>query len=344
MSILSQLRIGAEILYRVGPHVRSSHEFQWLLKSREHFDVILVESIYCQELIGLGHHFNAPVISISSMMNSPEMIFSSAMPTLASFMRSVFGCYSDQMSFMQRLHNQMTFILMNIARPVLNVKAKLQSSYELMFVNSDNSLEELTKNVSMILTNSHPSQTASIPLLPNIIEIGGLPIRPETVQALPNDLQLYLDGAESGAIYFALGTIVNLSLIKSIDSILDLFGELSDIKFLVQANENFSKKYTNVPANVLIRTWLPQKAILKHPNMKCFISHAGHNSIQESIYYGKPLIVFPFVFDQLINAQWATEKGFAIHIPHNEITQSALRSAITNILHNSRFVKLNFRL
>lgn len=341
MSILSELRLGTEILYKLGRYVRNSQELQWLLKSSQHFDVILVESIYSRELIGLGQHFNAPVISISSMMCTPEMTGSSAMPTLPSFVRTVLGRYSDNMGFMQRLHNLMIYTLMNVGPQLMNVNANIQKSYEIMFQNTDHSLDEVTRNVSLILLNSYPSFTASIPLLPNMIECGGLAIRPETVQALPTDLQVYLDGAESGAIYFALGTIVNVSLIKAIDSILDLFKELSHIRFIISVNDEFLKKYTNIPANVLIRTWLPQKAILKHPNIRCFMSHAGLNSMQESIYYGKPLIIFPFLFDQFINAEWAVEKGFGIHIPHHEVTQSALRTAITNILNNSRFVKLN---
>ena len=39
----------------------------------------------------------------------------------------------------------------------------------------------------------------------------------------------------------------------------------------------------NLPANVLVRGWMPQKRLLAHPLVSCFITHGGLSSLSEAI-------------------------------------------------------------
>lgn len=323
----------------IGAEIRQSEHFQRLLNRKKEFDVVLVESSTCFELIGLGHHFSAPVISISATYESPETV-QMASPKLQSFMPFILNGYTDRMSFWERLHNQYTVILLTITKMLLSSKSQVQRKYELMFPNIEEppSLLDLQRNVSLLILNSHPALQAPRPFMPHVIEVGGLTLQ-GNLPNLPNDLQIFLDDAKSGAIYFSFGSIVDLSWMSSkfIQSILSAFKELSNIKFLVKGNYELIALSRDIP-NVIVRSWFPQSAILQHPNVKCFVSHGGQNSIQESIFHGKPVIVIPFYLEQLKNSRWAHEKGYGIDLSQRQITKSVMKLAIEDILHNSRFV------
>lgn len=43
-----------------------------------------------------------------------------------------------------------------------------------------------------------------------------------------------------------------------------------------------SETLAGKPNNVMINEWLPQDAILAHPNVKLFISHCGLGSVAEA--------------------------------------------------------------
>ncbi|KAK6048953.1 hypothetical protein COOONC_13542 [Cooperia oncophora] len=46
-------------------------------------------------------------------------------------------------------------------------------------------------------------------------------------------------------------------------------------------------------------SWVAQAALIAHPSLRCFVSHAGINSILELTRIGKPSILVPLFGDQL---------------------------------------------
>ncbi|TKY65105.1 UDP-glycosyltransferase 83A1 [Spatholobus suberectus] len=50
--------------------------------------------------------------------------------------------------------------------------------------------------------------------------------------------------------------------------------------------------------------WAPQKKILNHPAIACFISHCGWNSTIEGVYGGVPFLCWPLVKDQFVNKSY----------------------------------------
>ncbi|KAK7374602.1 hypothetical protein VNO80_08035 [Phaseolus coccineus] len=62
-------------------------------------------------------------------------------------------------------------------------------------------------------------------------------------------------------------------------------------------------------------SWAPQKKVLSHPAIACFISHCGWNSTVEGVYNGVPFLCWPFCSDQLMNQTyicdvWKVGVGF----------------------------------
>ncbi|XP_061365970.1 UDP-glycosyltransferase 83A1-like [Gastrolobium bilobum] len=50
--------------------------------------------------------------------------------------------------------------------------------------------------------------------------------------------------------------------------------------------------------------WSPQKKILNHPAIACFITHCGWNSTIEGVCGGIPLLCWPFFSDQFVNKSY----------------------------------------
>ena len=43
------------------------------------------------------------------------------------------------------------------------------------------------------------------------------------------------------------------------------------------------------PDNVKVSKWIPQQALLAHPNVIAFISHCGIGSLLEAVYHSVPI-------------------------------------------------------
>lgn len=109
-----------------------------------------------------------------------------------------------------------------------------------------------------MLLNAHYSVVETPrPYMPNMIQVGGLHIQSQT---LPKELKKYLDEAENGVVYFSLGSNLKTADLPKdkVDVILNTLARFPQ-RFLWKFE---NEALDNVPANVKISKWLPQRAIL----------------------------------------------------------------------------------
>uniref|UniRef100_A0A6P7FXA7 UDP-glucuronosyltransferase 2B19-like isoform X2 n=1 Tax=Diabrotica virgifera virgifera TaxID=50390 RepID=A0A6P7FXA7_DIAVI len=196
------------------------------------------------------------------------------------------------------------------------------------------SLDSLENLISLLLCNlmqgfSHPQ-----PLSPNIIPVGGLHIKP--AKTLPEDLQRIMDNTEEGVILFSLGTNVKSSLMREDKrkAILDALGKLKETVLW-----KFEAGLKNIPKNVIIKKFLPQRDLLAHPNLKLFISHGGALSTAEASYHGVPVVGIPFFADQYINVNIIEKKGIGVRVDFVTMTANTLLDKINEILHNPKYLQ-----
>jgi UDP:flavonoid glycosyltransferase YjiC (YdhE family) len=57
------------------------------------------------------------------------------------------------------------------------------------------------------------------------------------------------------------------------------------------------------PNNRIVRGWVPQRSILAHKAVGGFVSHCGWNSVMESLVAGKPMLAWPMIAEQHLNAR-----------------------------------------
>jgi MGT family glycosyltransferase len=81
-----------------------------------------------------------------------------------------------------------------------------------------------------------------------------------------------------------------------------------------------------VPANVDVRRWFPEPAVLRHA--RAFVSHAGMGSTTEALYYGVPLVCVPQMLEQELNAGRVVELGLGVRLDPRRLTATDLRTAV----------------
>ena len=85
------------------------------------------------------------------------------------------------------------------------------------------------------------------------------------------------------------------------DTIVEAVGSLPQYQLILATGAKFGHEhFKNIPANVLLVKRAPPLQILQRSSM--FIMHGGLNMIKEALCYGVPLIVFPSLVDQPMNA------------------------------------------
>ena len=77
---------------------------------------------------------------------------------------------------------------------------------------------------------------------------------------------------------------------------------------------------------------VPQINIL--PKVDLVITNGGNNTIIESFYFGKPMIVMPLYADQFDNAQRIHEKNFGIRLNAHRCTKDQLANAINKLVYD----------
>lgn len=90
-----------------------------------------------------------------------------------------------------------------------------------------------------------------------------------------------------------------------------------------------------VPANFLLSPYVPQLDIL--PRTQVFITHAGTNSVMESMYYGVPMVLIPQQPEQQMHALRATELGLGVLLDKGDVTSTALRAAVDQIAQDKAY-------
>jgi UDP:flavonoid glycosyltransferase YjiC (YdhE family) len=70
---------------------------------------------------------------------------------------------------------------------------------------------------------------------------------------------------------------------------------------------DYKDSYTDMPGNVVIESWFPQPSVI--PQVDAVIHHGGNNSFTECLYFGKPAIIMPYVWDGHDNAMRVEETG-----------------------------------
>ncbi|KAI8369805.1 hypothetical protein EDC96DRAFT_503447 [Choanephora cucurbitarum] len=187
---------------------------------------------------------------------------------------------------------------------------------------------------SLILVNNAFGFIPPRPLGPLVELIG--PIMSKEYAPLTDPFKTFLDNHQRVA-YIAFGqtatpsfkdtTTILLSLLESLEQgVLDGFiwatvnnGEMFPKTVKTKSGTVYQTQdiFSDAHPHILMVTWSPQMSLLLHPSVRLFVSHGGFASISESVFAGKPMLLFPFFGDQPTNAMWLEQNKLGMAFAHD---------------------------
>lgn len=193
--------------------------------------------------------------------------------------------------------------------------------------------DDQMKNVSLVLINHHFSTSSIRPFVANMIEIGGIHVAP--AKPLPGDIQDFLDSATDGVILFSMGSIIKGKdwPIQKRDAFVNAFGKLKQKVLWKYENETLPKN----PGNIMISSWIPQRDVLAHPNIKLFITHGGLLGTTEALVEGVPVLGIPIYADQKMNMIKARDLNYGILMNLEDINEELVQKNLRKLLTDPRY-------
>ena len=127
-------------------------------------------------------------------------------------------------------------------------------------------------------------------------------------------------------LYLSLGSLgsADVGLMNRLIEILALTGHRVIVSMGPQHQE------LRLADNMWGAEFLPQTSVL--PLVDLVITHGGNNTVTESLYFGKPMIVLPLFWDQPDNAQRVSETGFGIRLDPYGCSADELLASVTRLL------------
>jgi len=135
-------------------------------------------------------------------------------------------------------------------------------------------------------------------------------------------------------IYASMGTLQNGS--ESIFRIIAESCATLDVQLLISLGGGIDPaRLGTLAGNPLVVSFAPQLEILKRATM--VITHAGLNTVLESLCEGVPMVAVPLANDQPGVAARVKARGACVVVPLRRLNPARLRKAVTLVLQDARY-------
>ncbi|XP_074028192.1 UDP-glycosyltransferase UGT5-like [Leptinotarsa decemlineata] len=311
----------------------SDENVRKLVQNKTLFDVVIVEAFF-PEFLMFAELYKCPKILISSM--DPKITIHGFMgnPTHPSLFSEPVLPFSGELSFVERLISTTYYLFVTYQSKYVEIPERDRILRE-HFGNSVPSFTDLVSDVDMLFINVNPIMNDVRPLGPATITFEGMSLTPPP-KPLPKDLKQFLDNATNGFIFLSLGSNMQSKHLgeEKINVILEVIREIP-----YQVLWKFeSDDLTEIPDNAKIIKWAPQLDVLRHSNIKLFITQGGIQSIEEAILNHVPMVVLPVFGDQAKNARRISSEGIAKTVFHKHaLVKKELKGAILEVIQKPEY-------
>jgi len=171
--------------------------------------------------------------------------------------------------------------------------------------------------------------------MPNTVSVGDI-MAGQPGKALSGELEDFMSASKDGVILVSFGSAIDIHLPEIVRKFCDAFTDRKNRLRVI-----WRTQYQNIcgsdDGRIKLISWIPQNDLLAAPRVHILISHGGFNSIIESVYHAKPLVIFPIYGDQVTSAAAAEAKGFAVSMDISDFTSDMLLSNIEKVLNDSTY-------
>ncbi|KAK7081936.1 UDP-glucuronosyltransferase 2A1 [Halocaridina rubra] len=296
-------------------------------------DLILLPAFMNECGLALVHKFKVPFMYVTTSGLTPWTADLLGNPEHPAYVPNQYLSYGDHMNLWERTVNTLVrFITPYLRRNfVLN---RVEGVVQKFLGDQTVSMSDLERNVSMVLVNSHYSLGHPRPLLPNVVEVGGMHCRdPRPIQ--DPELKHFLDSSPVPVVFFSLGSSIRSEQLPDAlrHALVTAFSRLP--YRIVWKWEGAA--INDLPANVLTRSWMPQQDLLGHQNVKAFLTHGGLLSMQEAVYHNVPIVGLPLMSDQHLNVRQAVTLGLGRELTLEKLTSDAITKAIMAVIEDDTY-------
>jgi MGT family glycosyltransferase len=137
-------------------------------------------------------------------------------------------------------------------------------------------------------------------------------------------------GDEGALIYLSLGSLAS----ADVELMERLIGVLGKTRHRYIVSKGPQAELYDLADNMVGAEFLPQPGILPHVDL--VITHGGNNTVTESWFFGRPMVVLPVFWDQYDNAQRVDELGLGVRLSTYAFEDEQLTGAIDGLLDDQR--------
>lgn len=200
-----------------------SKQLKTFLEENQQYDVAIIESFNTDCFYPIVYKLKVPFITISSSILMPWNYEHLGNPNNPAYMPQHFLHFTDQMTFWQRVENTLAIAYTKAIYKFLmtpfadDVVAKV-------FGQDVPRPADIVKNASLMFINTHVSISGSKPLVPGIIEIGGVHVKkPKPVPKVSTNRNLlssvennYITYTRESLIFTYFGFAINKTQVKGL--------------------------------------------------------------------------------------------------------------------------------
>lgn len=128
-------------------------------------------------------------------------------------------------------------------------------------------------------------------------------------------------------IYISMGTVVN-DMLKFYKKCIAALADTEYQVIMSVGNLIRIEELGTIPENISVRPFVDQIAVLDRADL--FLSHCGMNSVNESLYYQVPLIMYPQTTEQEGVAARVEQLGAGLRL--KKISPASIRQAVEQVL------------
>ncbi|CAL8125213.1 unnamed protein product [Orchesella dallaii] len=308
--------------------LNDTSNLEWVNSNK--FDLVIIDALFNDCAYGLAHKWQAKTIVFGTTHVFDWFPDGFGFPDESSWIPSIHFSQELPLGFFGRVQASVSYLYCHLNKQFRGLPGLDIVLREKLNMPEMPAVSEMILNTSLLFLNTHFSEELARSLPPFVISIGGMHVS-ESVKPLPKEMEEFVRGSgNDGFIYVSFGSEADMS--KSPEFIRKIFfSAVGKIKtrFLWRWD---GERPAGMPKNVMTAKWMPQQDILGHPKIRGFITHGGLLSMQEAVYHGVPMIVFPVFAEQDYNAERLHRTGRGIRLDFGNLTEPQLEGAINRLL------------